>query len=154
MAQSNAKKRIRPVSLTLRVTLGKLAGAGIGLAVFFSLPALQPDIDLALRLGMAGWYIIFGAVIAMAGIYTKIPYINWALPSILRGAAIGFGLNLVLGCLVYQQMLQAFSHYSDFQFANTMPIIQLGLEGLIWGALIDLFLTRMAGEGKDLAKNL
>lgn len=149
-----AKKSKRPVSLTLRLTLGKLFGAGIGLIVFLSLPAVNPDIDLALRFGMWGWYIIFGALIAFAGLYTKHPIFGWGMPAMLRGAMIGFGLNLVLGALVQEDMLAAFSSYSDFHMANSMPILQLAVEGLIWGALTDTALTFYAGQGKNLAKNL
>jgi hypothetical protein len=147
-------KRTRPTSLTLRIMLGKLLGAGIGLIVFLSLPALQTDIDLALRFGMWGWYILFGAVIAMAGLYTRHPLLNFKLPPLFRGALIGFGLNLILGCLVHVDMMAAFAHYSDFHLANSMPIVQLAIEGLIWGALIDVLLTRFAGQGKDLVKKL
>lgn len=148
------KKRTRPVSLTLRVGLGKLFGAGIGLAVFFSLPLIQADIDLALRFGMWGWYILFGAVIGLAGLYTKNPILGWPFPAILRGALLGFGMNLILGGLVHQDMLLAFASYSDFRVSNTTPILQLAVEGLIWGALMDIALTFYAGQGKDLAKNL
>lgn len=152
---ASTKKTLKTIpSLSYRITLGKLAGAGIGLAVFFSLPTVQPDIDVAVRFGMLGWYILFGAMIAFAGLYTKCPYVKWPFPAMLRGALLGFGFNLVLGALVHQDMMQAFSDYSEFHFANSMPILQLALEGLIWGALMDLFLTRMAGEGKDLVKNL
>ena len=147
-------KRTRPVSLTLRISLGKLFGAGIGGVVFFSLASLQGDIDPALRFGMWGWYIMFGAIIGFMGLYTKHPIFNFPLPSVLRGAVVGFGLNLILGCLVHVDMMQAFSSYSDFHFANTMPIVQLAIEGLIWGALIDGLLTKYAGEGKDLVKKL
>jgi len=141
-------------SLTFRIGLGKILGGLIGLMVFFSLPALQANIDIALRFGMIGWYMIFGAIIGFAGVYTKYPLLGWGLPSILRGASIGFGLNLILACLVHDNMIQAFSHYSEFQFSNSMPIIQLAIEGLIWGALLDFALTRYAGEGKELLEIL
>lgn len=147
-------KRTRPVSLTLRIILGKLFGAGVGLSVFFALPALQDDIDLALRFGVLGWYALFGAVIGFMGIYTKHPVLNFRMPSLFRGAVVGFGLNIILGCLIHADVVEAFAHYSDFHFANTMPILQLAVEGLIWGALIDTLLTRFAGEGKELVKSL
>lgn len=147
-------KRIRPTSLTLRIMLGKLFGAGIGAIVFLSLPALQPDMDIVLRFGVWGWYILFGAVIAFAGIYTKHPLLNFPLPPLLRGALIGFGLNLILGCLLHGDMIEAFADYSDFHFAQSMPVLQMAIEGLIWGALIDMLLTRYAGQGKDLVKKL
>ncbi len=147
-------KRTRPVSLTLRIILGKLFGAGIGVVVFFSLPTLQADIDLALRFGVLGWYILFGAIIGFMGLYTKHPVLNFRMPSLLRGAMVGFGLNVILGCLIHGDVVEAFAHYSDFHFANSMPIIQLAIEGLIWGALIDGLVTKFAGEGKELVKNL
>ena len=152
MARSKTKKR--PISLTLRVTLGKLFGAAIGLVVFLSLPVLQSDIDTALRFGMWGWYIIFGAVIGFAGLYTKHPLFGWPLPAVLRGAVIGLVMNAVLGGLVHQDMVVAFAQYSDFQISNSKPIVQLAIEGLIWGALIDVAITFYAGQGKDLVKKL
>lgn len=141
-------------TLTSRIILGKIIGAGIGISVFFSLPILQTDIDLALRWGMLGWYILFGVGIAFGGIYTQCPVFNWPLPALLRGALLGFGLNLILGCLVHQDMMIAFSQYAEFQFSNSMPIIQLAIEGLIWGSLIDFVLTRYIGQGDKLFKNL
>ena len=63
-------------------------------------------------------------------------------------------MNLILGGLVHQDMLQAFTSYSDFRISNAAPILQLAIEGLIWGALMDVALTFYAGQGKDLAKNL
>jgi len=155
MAKSKkTTKRTRPTSLTLRVGLGKLFGALIGASVFFSLPAVQPDIDLALRFGMWGWYILFGAMIAMAGIYTKYPIVGWPFPAVLRGAVLGFGLNIILGCLVQDNMMQAFADYSEFPLADSLPILQMGIEGLIWGAILDAALTFYAGQGKDLVKKL
>jgi hypothetical protein len=154
MAESKSQKRTRPTSLTLRILLGKLFGAAVGVSVFFSLPVLQPSGDWALRFGMLGWYLVFGVVIAFAGLYVKHPVLGLRMPPLLRGGLVGFGLNLVLGCLVHQDMMQAFASYSDFHFANSMPIIELAIEGLIWGALIDAALTFYAGQGKDLVKKL
>ncbi len=151
---AKTKKRTRPVSLTLRVGLGKFFGFAIGGVVFYSLGALQQDMDMAVRLGMWGWYIIFGVVIALAGLYEKHPLLGFKLPPMFRGAILGFFLNLVLGGLVHQDMMIAFAQYSDFQVANSMPIIQLAFEGLIWGALMDTALTFYAGQGKDLVKKL
>jgi len=149
-----AKKRTRPTSLTLRIALGKLFGAAIGGIIFLALPVLSTDIDLALRFGMWGWYILLGAVIGMSGIYTTHPVLKMRMPSLLRGAMIGFGMNLVLGALIFSHMNAAFANYSDFQFSTSMPIIQVAIEGLIWGALIDWLITFYAGDGKDLAKKL
>lgn len=147
-------KRTRPVSLTLRIILGKLFGAGIGLVVFFSLPVLQPDIDLALRFGVFFWYALFGAVIGFMGLYTKHPVLNFRMPPLFRGAIFGFGLNIILGCLIHRDVVEAFAHYADFYLVNAMPILELAFEGLIWGALIDSLITKFAGEGKKLTQNL
>jgi hypothetical protein len=152
MAQIHHHFRIDP--LTFRIGLGKLLGGLIGVAVFFSLPSLQADIDPALRFGMLGWYIIFGAIIGFAGIYEKCPVFGFKFPTLLRGAVLGFGLNIVLGCLVHDNMIQAFSKYSEFQFSNSIPVLQIAIEGLIWGTLLDFILTRYAGQGKELLKNL
>lgn len=148
------KKHLLNPSLASRIAFGKIIGLGIGVSIFFTLPILQSDIDLALRYGMLGWYVIFGAVIAFVGIYTKYPIFNWPIPALLRGAVIGFAMNLVLGCLIYQDMMAAFSHYTEFQFSNSMPIIQIAIEGLIWGTLIEFVLTRYVGQGDKLLKNL
>jgi hypothetical protein len=51
-------------------------------------------------------------------------------------------------------MMQAFADYSEFPLADSLPILQMGIEGLIWGAILDAALTFYAGQGKDLVKKL
>ncbi len=148
------KKKKQKASIMKRLLAGKLLGLIIGAVIFMAIPALAPESDLILRFGVWGWYVLLGSVIALCGIFVEYPWLKFRLAPLFRGAMIGFFLNLILGLLIHDEIVAAFVDYPNFVISYTYPVVQVALEGLIWGAFIDWICTRFGGEGKDLVKEL
>ena len=67
-------------SLVTRVAVGKGIGLVIGLAGFLMLPMFVPEVDWLPRWGLLFWYITFGAIIGMAGVFTWHPVLKIRMP--------------------------------------------------------------------------
>jgi len=91
-------------SLTTRIAIGKTVGLAIGLVGFFTLPALYPEASWQLRWGVLLWYVTVGAVIGLAGVYTRHPVLMLPLPWWVRAPVIGAWLNFMLTFFAYREM--------------------------------------------------
>lgn len=132
--------------LVTRIAIGKSIGLLIGLSAFIFIPYFLPEANATLRWGVFLWYIIFGAVIGVFGVYTKIPVINITMPWWIRGAYIGAFLNLSIALIAYDTlgllMLSIFG--VDGLISSPFWVV---LEGAVIGFVIDYFATKYAGEG-------
>ena len=137
-------------SLTTRITIGKLIGLIVGLVGFVILPYLMTDPSWFLRWGILLWYVTFGAIIGMFGVYTEHPILKLPMPWWIGSTLIGAWLNFVLTFFAYDefqvllnQMFGADSIWSDpFWFV---------LEGAALGLIIGYFATHYGGEGPETA---
>lgn len=133
-------------SLTTRIVIGKGIGFIVGLTAFFFLPYFMPDGSPLLQWGVLLWYIIFGAIIGVFGVMTRIPYLNLPMPWWFRGPYIGAWLNFTLSLIAYdvlEQMLVA--TFGEGGLFNSP--FWLALEGVIVAFVIDFFATKFGGEG-------
>lgn len=139
-------------SLMTRIAIGKTVGLIIGLAAFFLLPQLMPDVSLHLRWGVLLWYITFGAIIGVFGVMTWHPILKFPLPWWFMSPFIGGWLNFALSLVAYDTleavMLATFGDNglmaSPFWFA---------LEGAIVGFVIGYLATKYGGEGSALLED-
>jgi len=138
-------------SLMTRIAVGKLLGAIIGVTAFFFIPQYLPDASVTLHWGVFLWYITFGAIIGVFGIYTKMPIINVATPWWIRGAYIGAWLNLIISLIAYDDLAQLMVSIFGQDGLLSSPYWMV-LEGAVFGFLIDYFATRFGGEGAELIK--
>lgn len=83
-------------SLLTRMLIGKGAGLLIGIILFFTLLATWPSVDPLLPWGVLFWYVTVGAMIGLAGIYTRHPALGLPLPWWVRAPVIGAWMNFVL----------------------------------------------------------
>ena len=67
-------------SLFTRMLIDKGAGLLIGIILFFTLQATWPNVDPLLPWGVLFWYVTGGAMIGLAGIYTRHPVLGLLLP--------------------------------------------------------------------------
>lgn len=139
---------IKP-SLTTRITVGKSIGFFIGLTAFIFIPYFLPEHSATLKWGVFLWYIVFGAVIGVFGVYTKIPVVNIVIPWWIRGAYIGAWLNFTISLVAYDALEQLMISVFGENGLISSPF-WIVLEGIIFGSVIDFLATKFGGEGADL----
>ncbi len=135
-------------SLITRVAIGKLIGLACGVAAFIFVPCFLPDAGGLLRWGLLLWYITFGAIIGVMGVFTSNPVINLPLPWWFRGSLLGAWLNFVLVFFAYDQMHLMMLSLFGQDGVLTSPFWFV-LEGAIIGFVMDYLATRFGGEGPD-----
>lgn len=136
-------------SLITRIAIGKIIGLVIGIAIFFSLPAIYPEATSLLRWGVLLWYVTFGAIIGVFGVITYHPILKMPMPWWFRAPLIGAWLNFVLVFFAYDQFAAMLSSMFGADGALTSPFWAVA-EGAIFGLLIGFFATRFGGEGREL----
>jgi hypothetical protein len=137
-------------SLTTRIAIGKTVGLAIGLVGFFTLPALYPEASWQLRWGVLLWYVTVGAVIGLAGVYTRHPVLMLPLPWWVRAPVIGAWLNFVLTFFAYREMSDVIAVVLGAASGSASPYWFV-VEGAIVACIIGYFATRFGGEGPRTA---
>ena len=135
-------------SLATRIAVGKGVGFLIGLTAFIFIPYYLPEHSATLKWGVFLWYITFGAIIGVFGVYTKIPVINIAVPWWIRGAYVGAWLNFVISLVAYDALEQLMVSVFGVNGLISSPFWVV-LEGIIFGFVIDFLATKFGGEGAD-----
>jgi hypothetical protein len=138
-------------ALSTRIAVGKSIGAIIGITAFFFIPVYMPDASATLQWGVMFWYITFGAVIGLFGIYTMIPVLNIPMPWWFRGAYIGAWLNFVIALIAYDSLSQLMVAIFGADGIMTSPFWVV-LEGAMIGFFIDLVATRYGGDGAAMVQ--
>lgn len=135
-------------SITLRVGYGKFFGLLIGVIAYFALTSFAPQLDLSFRIGFILWYLTFGAVIGLMGVFTSNPLFNINISWWTRGLIAGAWFNLVLLMFIFDEvsevLLGLFEEYSIFSTPWWFVV-----EGALIGLILDFLLTRIAGEGSQ-----
>lgn len=133
-------------SLITRIAIGKSMGFIIGLVGFILLPFVTADASLMLRLGILFWYVTFGAVIGVFGVFTYHPILKCSMPWYFRSIVLGSWMNLILALVAYDELLKIMLPFfgQDSIFSSPFWIV---LEGAIVALVIDYFATKIGGEG-------
>jgi len=138
-------------NLTKRLIWGTILGLITGILGFvgFSInPYVPTELAMYQTWGITNiimWIIIsdrlvLGVMVAIAGFITKLPIFNLKLPTYLRGAKIGglIALPMAVGSLLITAPTAQYSFWLIL------------IVGIIVGSIIDLIITKIAGEGKEL----
>jgi len=133
-------------SITLRIGYGKLLGLMVGIIAFFALTLLAPGTAFTLRFGFILWYLTFGAVIGLMGIFTRNPLFGMNISWWMRGLFAGAWFNFVLLIFIHDQVAVILLDLFGAQSLFSSPW-WLVIEGAVIGLLFDYLLTRIAGEG-------
>lgn len=136
-------------SLMTRIAIGKVIGLLIGLTAFMFIPYFLPEAGATLKWGVFLWYITFGAIIGVFGVYTKVPMINCVIPWWIRGAYIGAWLNFTISLIAYDALAQLMLSVFGENGLLVSPFWVV-LEGAVFGFVIDYFATRVGGEGAGI----
>ena len=142
----------KPNSLITRIAIGKSIGFVIGSFAFFFIPYFLPEASPTLKWGVFLWYIIFGAVIGVFGVYAKMPIINYAFPWWIRGAYIGAWLNLCISLVAYDTLTLLMTSVFGENGLIASPFWMV-LEGATVGFVIDFFATKFGGDGTEIVSN-
>jgi len=133
-------------SLITRVVIGKSLGLIIGLVPFFLIPALVPEFSPLVRWGVLLWYITFGAIIGMFGVFTYHPILKLSFPWWVRAPLVGAWLNFVLAFFAYDTFGAVLEATFGADGLLQSPFWLAGI-GAIVATIIDFFATRFGGEG-------
>jgi hypothetical protein len=133
-------------SITTRIAVGKMIGTVVGVTAFFFIPYFLPEANETLKWGVLFWYITFGAVIGVFGVYTTVPVFNIPTPWWIRGAYIGAWLNFTISLIAYDELSQMMVAVFGGEGVMTSPFWMI-LEGAIVGFVVDYFATKFGGEG-------
>jgi len=135
-------------SLITRVAVGKTIGLVIGLTAFVLLPHFLPDADWQLRWGILLWYVTFGAIIGMMGVFTFHPVLKMPFPWWFRAPVMGAWLNFVLAFFAYDEMYAVIESVFGTNGMISSPF-WFAAEGAVIALIMDYFATRLGGEGKE-----
>ena len=135
-------------SLMTRIAIGKGIGLIVGLAGFFSLPYFLPEADMMLRWGILLWYVTFGAIIGVFGVFTNHPVLKLPFPWWFRAPFMGAWLNFVLVFFAHDAMSAMMMSVFGEHGALSSPF-WFAAEGAIIGLVIGFFATRYGGEGEE-----
>ena len=139
-------------SLITRIAIGKAVGFIVGLLGFVFLPSVYPDATMMLRWGLLLWYITFGAIIGVFGVFTWHPILKLPLPWWIRAPFVGAWLNFVLAFFAYDEMKAVLVHVFGHDGRITSPF-WFSLEGAVIGIIIGYLATRFGGEGKETVES-
>ncbi|MGI9219697.1 MAG: hypothetical protein ACR2QS_01515 [Woeseiaceae bacterium] len=137
-------------SLMTRIAVGKTIGLIVGLIAFFSLPHFLPEADSMLRWGLLLWYITFGAIIGVFGVFTYHPVLKMPMPWYINAPFMGGWLNFVLVFFAHDDMTAMMLRIFGENGALSSPF-WFAAEGAIIGLIIGYFANRFGGEGPETA---
>ncbi len=137
-------------SLVTRIAIGKGLGFLFGLAGFISLPYFLPDAGWMIRWGILLWYTTLGAIIGMAGVFTRHPVLKLPLPWWFRAPMLGAWMNFVLTFFAYDVMSAMMIEVFGAGGLLSSPF-WFTAEGALIGLIIGYAATRFGGEGKETA---
>ena len=139
-----------PPSLITRTAVGKLLGLVFGLLCFWLLPMFAPDTSSQFLWGLLLWYITFGAIIGVVGVFDYHPILKLSLPWWLTAIIMGGWMNLVLTLLAYDQiqavMVAIFGLNGVFESPYWFVV-----DGLFAGWIIGYAATKLGGYGAKTA---
>lgn len=134
-------------SLLTRIAVAKSIGLIVGAIAFFTVPAIYPQIDLFVRVGILLWYPTMGALVGLFGVMNWHPLLNFPLPWWFRSVFIGAWMNFVLVFFAHETMTEVLTH----AFELTLSPFWFVLVGAVVGGVMGITATRLGGEGPSTA---
>ncbi|PMG48072.1 hypothetical protein [Shewanella sp. 10N.286.52.B9] len=137
-------------SLVTRTAVGKLIGLAFGVLCFWIVPWLAPETSLLFLWGLLLWYITFGAIIGLAGVFDYHPVLKIAMPWWLTATIMGGWMNLVFTFVAYDQIQALMVAIFGLGGSLQSPFWFVA-DGLIAGWIIGYFATKFGGYGPSTA---
>ncbi len=134
-------------SLMTRIAIGKALGLGFGILAFVTIPLYLPDPGWLIRWGFLFWYLTFGAIIGLFGVFDWHPVLKLPMPWWFRAPFLGAWMNFVLTFFAYDalQTMMITMFGADGRLSSPFWFVA---EGAVIGLIIGYFATRYGGEGK------
>ncbi len=136
-------------SLIIRIVIGKNIGFLFGILGFVFVWYFAKDTNWMLCWGVLLWYITFGAIISLFGVFTYHPLLKLPIPWWVRGAFVGAWLNFILVLFTFDAIRDVMVSFMGESNVLTSPFWLIA-EGAFIGGVIDFFATRYGGEGMAL----
>ena len=139
-----------------RLSLSKLLGLAIGMAVAGYFLQTMPGLGWHLVVAIVLWFMLEGGLIGVMGLITHHPvWKKWPMPAWFRGLWIGMFMHVLLGLFLYDllpwnELIPAFVTIDILR----EPLVAMAIEGAILGLLWDSLITAATGQGKPLLKTL
>ncbi len=126
-----------------RMTLAKSLGLGLGLLGVLLVPT-ETTAQTMLLWGIAGWYLMLGAMVGLVGFVNRLPILDLPVPAFLRGAWCGGWMGLLLVLVAHDGIAGLWAQLSWVPrvFASPWWLI---VEMAFWGAVIDMLATSLLG---------
>ncbi len=139
-------------SMLTRVAIGKGLGLIVGLIGFVMVPMFMPDASTMFRWAILLWYITFGAIVGVYGVFTYHPVLQLPMPWWFRAPVIGAWLNFVLTLFIYDD-LKLFMVGMFGEGGTLSSPFWFVFEGAVVGLLFGYLCTRFGGEGAATVKD-
>ncbi len=136
-------------SITGRITIGKLIGLVVGIAVILLLPNFGIPIFSMFGLGTLLMFVLMGAVTGFMGIFDRHPLLEFKMPWWIRGTLIGASFMLMYILFTYDTLDIAMQSSLISWTGLTSPFWAI-LDGIFIGGLMGFIETKFAGEGPKL----
>lgn len=138
-------------SIINRIAIGKSIGFLLSLIGIIIIRLIGVKIPLSIEVGFILWYITFGAIIGIFGIFTWHPILKIKLPWWIRSSIIGAWLNFVLLLITYDTInniiiLNMVAFFGDATIK--LSPFWFVAEGAIVALIMDYFATKFGKEGK------
>lgn len=139
-------------SLIIRIAIGKAIGFVIGLAAFFVVRTMVPELGPMFPWAIMFWYATLGAIVGVYGVFTYHPILQLPMPWWFRAPVIGGWMNFVLTLFIYDEIKTFMASILGPTFGAMSPFWFV-LEGALVGLLIGYFATRFGGEGRETLRD-
>ena len=135
-----------------RIFWGKVMGfvlASIGVLILIF--AFDYSISSYFLWGIVLWYTTIGGLVGIMGILDYHPLFKMHL-YLWRGLLLGGFMNVILTFFIYDIMINMLNNATGILVSTCTIFVGLFFEGAIIGLVIDYFMTKKFGEGKELLK--
>ncbi|WP_144211037.1 hypothetical protein [Shewanella donghaensis] len=139
-------------SLLTRIAIGKLLGLVFGVLCFWIVSWLAPETSSLFLWGLLLWYITFGAIIGLVGVFDYHPMLKISLPWWLTAVMMGGWMNFVFTFVAYDQIQALMVAIFGVRGLLQSPFWFVA-DGLIAGWIIGYFATKFGGYGPLTARH-
>lgn len=133
-------------SMLTRIAVGKALGLVVGILGFVLIPMFVPDVTAMFKWAILLWYITFGAIIGVFGVFTYHPVLQLPMPWWFRAPIIGAWLNFVLTLFIYDELKTVMTSIFGENGIFASPF-WFAFEGAVVGWVFGYLCTRFGGEG-------
>ena len=136
-------------SLVNGMKLAAFLGLLVGIFNFFVVAALVDNVSIWMRWGFIFWYITFGIIIALTGMFVRHPIFKFPLNWYVRSAIVGGWLNFTVTFFNYEHFSVYIANSPISGITSLSSPFMFVVDGIFWGLLIGWIVTKITGQGID-----